>query len=186
MGNLLSEGHPIFIDFEASSLNEGSYPIEIAWGGQLQDIDCYLINPDTISHWTDWNTDAEAIHGINKRTLSESGQAVNQVCARVSSALASKTIYCDAPDFDSYWLNRLYEAANLPVPNIQVRHIDELLYPILKPWFRNNDDLRSEIEHLKYMARVQAGGQHRADVDVRYLILVWQITQTALEKRFAH
>lgn len=183
---LPQDSQPIFFDFEASSLNEGSYPIEIAWGDQPQEISCYLINPDPIGHWTDWNKDSEAVHGINKKTLTESGQEVNQVCAIVSSELASKTIYCDAPDFDSYWLNRLYEAANLPVPNIQVRHIDELLYPVLKPWFRNNDDLRSEIEHFKYMARAQVDGQHRADVDVRYLIQVWRIAQAALEKRFAH
>lgn len=42
----------MFIDFEASSLNHGFVPIEIAWVDEDGQAEAYLIKPE--AGWDDW------------------------------------------------------------------------------------------------------------------------------------
>jgi hypothetical protein len=61
----------VFLDFEASSLSDRSYPVEVAWVFQDGRSESHLIRPAT--EWTDWDDEAEAIHGTVKPT----GQALD-------------------------------------------------------------------------------------------------------------
>ena len=60
---------PSFIDFEASSLSDKSYPMEVAWSLSDGSIEARLISPEGISQWTDWSKDAQAVHGIRREDL---------------------------------------------------------------------------------------------------------------------
>jgi len=65
---------PRFLDIEASSLNDASYPIEIAWSDEKGNIESHLINPYAIEEWTDWDFYAEhKIHGLSRFMCRELG-----------------------------------------------------------------------------------------------------------------
>jgi hypothetical protein len=51
----------VFLDFEASSLNKKSFPIEVAWVFQDGRSRSYLIRP--APEWIDWSDEAEEVHG---------------------------------------------------------------------------------------------------------------------------
>jgi hypothetical protein len=66
---------PVFIDFEASSLNKDSYPVEVAWVFEDGRSRSFLIRP--APGWTDWSAEAEAIHGISRDQLDRDGVEVS-------------------------------------------------------------------------------------------------------------
>src|SRR5690606_41951734 len=71
----------VFLDFEASSLSERSYAIEVGWvfaDGREED---HLIR--AAPEWTDWDPSAEAIHGISRNELLERGRDHTAVAQRM-------------------------------------------------------------------------------------------------------
>lgn len=107
---MITEPSPAFIDFEASSLDLiASYPIEV--GICLPDgtLHSWLIQPHVL--WQDWSESAEQVHGITRNTLEQEGTPVSEVAASLNSLL-SGPVFCDAWTFDSFWLHRLFRAAN--------------------------------------------------------------------------
>ncbi len=100
-----------FIDLEASGLSARSWPIEVGWcfaGGAPK---AMLIQPDEAWSLDDWNPAAEALHGIAYDDLMKEGVAADKVCERLNNALAGKLVFSDAPDWDGFWLYRLFQAA---------------------------------------------------------------------------
>jgi DNA polymerase III epsilon subunit-like protein len=62
------EAHRLaFLDFEASSISNKSYPIEVGWVFEDGSGEDFLIRPE--QSWTDWSANAQAIHGITKMML---------------------------------------------------------------------------------------------------------------------
>lgn len=115
---------PAFIDFEASSLDLiASYPIEV--GVCLPDgtLHSWLIRPHVI--WKDWSDSAERIHGISRDTLEREGTPVREVAMQLNELLDDH-VFCDAWTFDSFWLHRLFRAANI-LPSFQLESISLLL-----------------------------------------------------------
>lgn len=107
---MITEPSPAFIDFEASSLDLiASYPIEV--GICLPDgtLHSWLIRPHVL--WQDWSESAEKIHGITRQTLEKEGTPVSEVAASLNRLLSGQ-VFCDAWTFDSFWLHRLFRAAN--------------------------------------------------------------------------
>lgn len=102
----------VFLDFEASSLGQDSYPIEIGWVFADGRAEGHLIRP--APDWTDWNPAAEAIHGIPRATLEREGASVEAVAARMVDVLAGHQLYASAPSWDGKWLSALLRAAGLP------------------------------------------------------------------------
>ena len=113
------------LDFEASSLDDGSFPIEVAWVDQSGCGEHYLIKP--APKWLDaagkplvWSAEAEGLHGINFDTLVEQGVPCERVAKRIVEVLGigDTVVYTDAPGQDGYWMWKLFEAADtrLPVP----------------------------------------------------------------------
>ncbi|WP_375176615.1 hypothetical protein [Marinobacter mobilis] len=88
-----------------------SYPIEIAWVDSMGNSDSILIRPEP--DWTYWDAKAECVHGIAKEVLVEEGLPVTDAAERLSRALAIETVYSDAPDFDAWWVDRLFKAVKL-------------------------------------------------------------------------
>ncbi|HED33122.1 MAG TPA: hypothetical protein ENJ08_02745 [Gammaproteobacteria bacterium] len=115
-----------FIDFEAPSLSHDSWPIEIAWGNDINAIESYLISPETIRHWTDWSNPSQKIHGIPHEELIEYGDVPGLVCEKIYAALDNQLVYSDTPAFNMDWLRKLFDGASLPMPDFIIKDIDAL------------------------------------------------------------
>lgn len=102
-----------FIDLEASGLGADSWPIEVGWCFPEGDPSAHLIR--SAGDWKDtaWDPEAEALHGISREVLTTSGEAPKVVCTALNAALSGVKVYSDAPDWDGYWLYRLYQAAKM-------------------------------------------------------------------------
>ncbi|HBK92361.1 MAG TPA: transcriptional regulator [Parvularcula sp.] len=100
-----------FIDFEASGLGPQSWPIEVGWSLDDGVTESFLISPAPDWPMTAWDGKAERLHGITPRMLADLGLDAAATCERLDAALAGRTVYSDAPDWDSFWMLRLYQAA---------------------------------------------------------------------------
>jgi hypothetical protein len=112
-----------FLDFEASSLSDESYPIEVGWVFEDGRAESHLIRP--APGWTDWDPQAEAIHGISPRQLLEQGLPHPDVAARMMRELAGHALYASAPSWDGKWLSVLLRAAGYPRHALRLRDTDE-------------------------------------------------------------
>lgn len=168
---------PFFLDFEASSLAEGSYPIEIAWGDINGVHESHLISPAEVREWTDWSIISETVHGISKLQLNREGRSPKWVCDRVCEALDGRVVYSDAPAYDGFWLSRLFEASAYPLPDIRFEHIDRLLLNNHDTQRLFGNDIENFLSDVKARARRKAPGQHRAAWDVTYLIECYRLAR---------
>lgn len=102
---------PAIIDLEASGFGRGSYPIEV--GVALPDgtIHSMLIQP--AESWQHWDESAQAIHGISREYLLEHGKSIREVAIFFNNLCRGQTLYSDAWSFDSSWLGRLYDEAEI-------------------------------------------------------------------------
>lgn len=127
----------VFLDFEASSLGERSYPIEVAWVFEDGRSESFLIRP--APSWTDWDSAAEAVHHIKRNELEAKGTPHDQVARRMVETLSSHLLHASAPSWDGKWLSTLLRAAGLPRHSLRLRDTDdaiagsvrELLQPLL-------------------------------------------------------
>lgn len=127
----------VFLDFEASSLGKTSYPIEVAWVFEDGRSESRLIRP--APHWTDWDEEAEAIHGIARATLISDGVPHDAVAERMIDVLTGHALHASAPSWDGKWLSTLLRAARLPRHSLRLKDTGaarrllatDLLFPLL-------------------------------------------------------
>lgn len=93
----------VFLDFEASSLADDSYPIEVAWVFEDGRSEAHLIAP--APEWTDWDVKAEAIQGIARAELVARGTRAAQVAARMVAELSGHDLFASAPSWDGKWMS---------------------------------------------------------------------------------
>jgi hypothetical protein len=111
-----------FLDVEASSLHDGSYPTEIGFvrhdfsGGFVA-----LVRPQP--EWTDWHLEAEAITDLSRDSIIRFGEPVGHVATAMNDMLAGANVLTDNPAGDGRWVRRLYAAANL-TPTFPVYEAD--------------------------------------------------------------
>ncbi|MDM8523123.1 hypothetical protein QUF80_07105 [Desulfococcaceae bacterium HSG8] len=170
---------PHFIDFEASSLSWHSYPIEVAWNMENGNIESCLISPKHVPEWTDWDPEAQKLHGITRSEILAQGESPSRVCEKIEQALSGKRVYSDNPDFDSMWMMRLFDAVGKSYPNINMLHLDSLLIDTLCPDTSGRIEGFVEILKLKSLTRACMPIQHRAGWDVRYLTELWESVKGA-------
>ena len=113
----------IFLDFEASSLNKQSYPIEVGWVLEDGTVEGHLIRP--APNWTDWDDTAQAVHGISREQLEREGEAHDVVCARLVEIFEGNVVYASAPSWDGHWLSRLLRAAGRPRHLLRLKDSEE-------------------------------------------------------------
>lgn len=166
---------PTFIDFEASSLSAQSYPIEVAWTLDNGSIESHLISPEGIDGWTDWDVNAQKVHGITREDLIKHGRAPSWVCHRIKEYVIGKTLYSDYPPYDRMWLAKLLSIGNPSVPQFEVANIDDLLIGIMCPEISGRSRALTRMVYMKFEARQLVPGQHRAGWDVQYLIELWKL-----------
>ncbi len=154
----MSDSVPAIIDLEASGFGRGSYPIEVGFALEDRKVHSFLIKP--APSWLHWSEDAEKIHGISRDLLLEQGLTPREVALRMNELLRGKILYSDAWSFDSSWMGRLFDEAEL-VQRFRIETINKLLTPEQMETWHNTKELlwneRGESE------------RHRAANDVRVL-----------------
>lgn len=103
----------IFTDIEASSLDVGSFPIEIGWSGVDLVPHHFLIKPH--ESWTRvfWNPQSEKIHNISWEKLMDEGIDPLEAAERIIDAFRQKIIVSDSPFYEAKWFLRLFETLGI-------------------------------------------------------------------------
>ncbi len=159
----------VFLDFEASSLSNHSYPIEVGWVFEDGRSNEYLIKPAT--NWTDWDLRAQAIHNIPRERLVREGVSHIEVARRMVADLADHDLLASAPSWDGKWLSALLRAANFPRGSLRLRDSDDahrecataILAPVVPA-----ELLVPTVDQLLAHTEIRAPGQppaHRALAD---------------------
>ncbi len=117
-----------------------------------------LIRP--AENWLEaaWDPSAEALHGLARRKLERAGLAPEAVCEAMNHALAGAMVYSDAPDWDGFWLYRLYEAARAR-QTFKLSHFADLFEKIPAERF----------QEARIRAEKKAPHRHRARADVLHM-----------------
>lgn len=164
----------VFLDFEASSLSKQSYPIEVGWlfeDGREAD---YLITP--APDWTDWDSGAEAMHGISRKRLLAEGTPHNEVCDRLVEMFEGNIVYASSPSWDGKWLSMLLRAAGRPRHFLRLRDSEEAFVEAARARLGGGADVQAVTEVVAAArARVEAGPPaiHRALADARRERDIW-------------
>lgn len=111
-----------------------------------------------------WDPAAERLHGISAKTLSDLGVNPSLACDRMSAALASCDVYSDAPDWDAFWMMRLFDAAGRKM-HFRLKDFAQLMPP-LSP--EEKKDLLRKADRL-------APRRHRAAEDALHLVTVFRL-----------
>lgn len=170
----------VFIDFEASSLADKSYPVEVAWIFEDGRAESHLIVP--AAGWDDWSDEAERIHGIPPSTLLRDGTAHDVVANRMVEQLSGHALFASAPSWDGKWLSVLLRAAGLPRHALRLRDTDEALreavMPIVQPVVSPDQLDRTVAELIAWATdTTKAVPAHRALGDATEELVVWQKVQ---------
>ena len=166
-----------FLDFEASSLSERSYPIEVAWVFEDGIARSFLIRP--AEGWTDWSERAEQVHGIARATLLAQGTPHDEVARIMVAELTGHDIVATAPSWDGKWLSALLRAAGLPRRALRLRDSDAalrecattILAPVLPP-----EDLAEAVANLLAIIDLREADHvpaHRALADAQDMRDEW-------------
>ena len=169
----------VFLDFEASSLGKTSYPIEVAWVFEDGRSESYLIRP--APHWTDWDEEAEAIHGIARAKLLADGRPVEDVAERMVAVLTGHALFATAPSWDGQWLSKLLRAAGLPRHSLRLQDTDvahqEAAAAVLRaagvPASLHEGFLREILTEAKRSDEELGAPEHRALADARRERQLW-------------
>lgn len=153
-----------FIDLEATGLSARSWPIEVGWCGLAGAPEAMFIRPAEQWPVDAWDPEAEALHGIALETLVSDGVAASEVCERLNTALGDKVVYSDAPDWDGFWLYRLFQAARM-----RQQFVLSDFYDL----FVGVD--RQTIERLIADADKTAPRLHRASADVLHMLTLYAL-----------
>ena len=180
-----------FLDFEASSLDAGSYPIEIGWVDEDGQGESYLIQPHW--SWRGWSKRSEAIYHITQDMLRD-GTDATVVARRVQTILSDANIISDEPAFDAYWLEMLLKV--IDAPPLRVSDIDALIglemrrvlsaitaEPNTSEWYRQSRLRMDEAQIQAVMAYEDASGRkpHRALPDAQALWRGWKAVCRAID-----
>lgn len=102
-----------FIDVEASGLGSHSWPVEIGWAIEAGAPTSWLVRPHASWSPDAWDPRAEALHGLSRERLDREGVDPRDIAARLNRELAACAVYSDAPDWDGFWLFRLFAAVGV-------------------------------------------------------------------------
>lgn len=121
----------VTLDFEASSLSDRSYPIEVGvarWSAPDAPIMTWssLIRPSP--DWKrsgDWSKESEKVHGIAQSELDE-GMLPRLALAKLDDIVGDALAFCDGGINDSFWMRRLSQAAGRS-PDFALGDLDGLM-----------------------------------------------------------
>lgn len=109
---------PLILDVEASALEHG-FPIEIGIADPGQGtVHAWLVRPHASWAWDAWNPASEKIHGLKKSDL-DRGDDVQTVAQAILRVVDGRSLATDNPEFDGFWLSKLFEAAREDAPAVE-------------------------------------------------------------------
>lgn len=181
----------VFLDFEASALDEGSYPIEIGWVGEDGVCNSFLITPTPMwSRSRPWSRSSEKIHGIARAELAIDGVPAQEAAVRASRALGASgvTVVSDNPDWEERWLALLLAeggVAPIAVKDVLEAHkhacrpLLRVLPPIESPSRADAEawvigTASSIIDAATRTVDNRPGTRHRAGADASRQWAIWQ------------
>jgi DNA polymerase III epsilon subunit-like protein len=177
----------VFLDFEASSLSDDGYPIEVGWIFEDGRSESYLIKP--APQWTDWDAEAEALHGISRAMLEAEGTDHSVVAHRLLDQLSGSTVYASAPSWDGKWLSVLFRASGIPRHALRLKDSDELHLEAAIEGLQgpsNGESTAEEAEALVAEAQKTFNGApvtHRALEDAKLERQIWlEVRRLARER----
>lgn len=177
----------VFLDFEASSLAEESYPIEVGWAAEDGSGEAHLIAPAPA--WTDWDPAAEAVHGLTRERLRRAGEPHDEVARRVLEALGPHELFATAPSWDGKWMSVLLRAAGLPRHALRLRDSDDAHRQAVREILGDrvpDDEFDDVAAELIAAARRQVNlgpPRHRALEDACAELQVWRrVRELSLEQ----
>jgi len=158
----------VFLDFEASSLSNHSYPIEVAWVFEDDRRESHLIAP--AAGWTDWDDASEAIHRIDRATLAAEGAPHDRVAQRMVAELTGHDLFASAPSWDGKWLSVLLRTAGIDRRALRLRDTDDAVRDTVTDILRHHlvdGALARAVHNIVAQSDRRGGGQpaHRALVD---------------------
>ena len=153
-----------FIDLEASGLSARSWPIEVGWCFADGGVQTFLIKPASEWSLNDWSAQAQSLHGIPHETLLKEGIEAGEACDKLNASLGGKIIYSDAPDWDGFWLYRLFQAGKK-----RQRFIVSDFASLLR------DVPPEHIGPMVTAAELRAPRRHRAAPDVLHMRMLYQL-----------
>jgi len=179
----------VFLDFEASSLNKRSYPIEVGWIFENGRSESHIIRP--APDWTDWDPAAEAIHHIHRSMLFGEGEAHEMVAERMIEALDGHDILASAPSWDGKWLSALLRAAGYARHRLRLRDSDDAMRESAARILGDvvsGEQLANEVETILALTELRSPGTqpaHRALADAAEERTRWVAVRDAAASRAA-
>ncbi|MTH95267.1 hypothetical protein [Roseibium sp. RKSG952] len=158
----------IVIDFEASSLNDGSYPIELGYCDLDMNSGGFLIKPKP--EWADWHPDAASAHGIPRELLFAVGIPIREAAERINyMADSGKSFLCDGGASDQRWYEALFRETDTVPEIMTLRDFDLRLNAAASL----HKDLGNKLGDLDVLCEMRDRGilasPHRAEPDARVL-----------------
>lgn len=164
-----------WLDFEASSLNPGSFPTEVGWaiisdgtvvsgGWLIRPLPEWLAVPGT------WSAESERLTGISRAMLDRDGHPVAEVVALLTATIRNRLLLSDNPPFDGYWFDLLFNAAGMTSADWTIDDADGFEAAAIRACPRRIDRLVLDIAAFR-----DSPTKHRAEPDARRLALRWGI-----------
>ena len=166
-----------FLDFEASSLGQGSWPIEVAWVDEYGVSEAHMILPDAA--WSGWSRASQEIHRIRLEDVHALGKPADFVAERIVACLRGHTVYSDAPAWDGGWLRMLLDAGGHDPRAVTLESVELACGEACRP-LRNTMPLRQVMTTAQWIvadaelleeARLRI--RHRALPDAEALRWTW-------------
>ena len=131
---------PLIVDIEASALENG-FPIEIGIADPGQGVvHAWLIRPYAGWVWDAWDPASQRVHGLSKADL-DCGDDVLTVAQGVLRAVGGRKLASDNPEFDGFWLSKLFEAALEDAPAVEKRSLVEAASALARRHGRPSADI---------------------------------------------
>jgi hypothetical protein len=154
----------VFLDFEASSLDDESWPVEVGYAASDGAEDGFLVARHRDWSMEHWDRNSANLHGISLADLDESGISAAAAVDRLAAKLSNTIVVSDAPAFENHWLRRMSTAAGKPTPFV-VQDWEEYL-----PAGQTHEERAA----LFSVEREKEGVRHRALPDARVMRAVWR------------
>lgn len=162
----MTDKTPLFLDFEASSLNPLSWPIEwgISWLDSTNTVQTKggLIKPHKSFNMIGWSKESEVIHGISLDTLQNEGQEAQNVANTILGLTQNGFLISDAPRFEAHWLQALFDIIKTPLPSFT--HLHTHLFETLGE--------KGKDSAFEYLEKTHV--PHRAPADSAIMATAWK------------
>ncbi len=130
--------YPRFLVLQASSYEEGAFPVAACWSihdGQLKDV---LIRPE--DEWLQTDAANEDNQEISRHQLELTGESALDVVRELSEDVDKQQVYVSEPYLYRKWLSTLYGAFGAEVSFDMV--------PLTDLFFMSSAELEEELENL--------------------------------------